>query len=103
MEELKEEFKYICQKIITPADLANKDKKKKIRRKTIHIITGVEHELALKKQQSSIDLLVDKHLDTIEENNVNEIIEITTINPAKKQRKPRQSKKNAQLEVIEDV
>jgi len=100
---LKEEFKYICQKIITPADLANKDKKKKIRRKTIHIITGVEHELALKKQQSSIDLLVDKHLDTIEENNVNEIIEITTINPAKKQRKPRQSKKNAQLEVIEDV
>ena len=35
---LKEEFKYICQKIITPSDLANKIKKKKIRRKIIHII-----------------------------------------------------------------
>ena len=40
-ELLKEEFKYICQKIITPSDLANKCKKKKIRRKTIHIITGL--------------------------------------------------------------
>jgi hypothetical protein len=40
-ELLKEEFKYICQKIITPSDLRNKDKKKKIRRKTIQIITDV--------------------------------------------------------------
>jgi hypothetical protein len=38
---LKEEFKYICQKIITPSDLRNKDKKKKIRRKIIQIITDV--------------------------------------------------------------
>jgi len=36
---LKEEFKYICEKIITPSDLENKNKKKKIRRKIIHIIT----------------------------------------------------------------
>jgi hypothetical protein len=35
---LKEEFKYICQKIITPSDLVNKNKKKKIRKKIIHII-----------------------------------------------------------------
>ena len=35
---LKEEFKYICQKIIVPSDLVNKNKKKKIRRKLIHII-----------------------------------------------------------------
>ena len=41
---LKEEFKYICQKIITPSDLANKIKKKKIRRKIIHIIE-VEDEI----------------------------------------------------------
>jgi hypothetical protein len=34
---LKEEFKYICQKIITPSDLVNKNKKKKIRRKIIYI------------------------------------------------------------------
>jgi hypothetical protein len=36
---LKEEFKYICQKIITPSDLINKNKKKKIRRKIIYINT----------------------------------------------------------------
>jgi len=39
---LKEEFKYICQKIITPSDLANKIKKKKIRRKIIHIIEDLK-------------------------------------------------------------
>ena len=37
-ELLKEEFKYICQKIITSSDLENKDRKKKVRRKIIHII-----------------------------------------------------------------
>lgn len=42
---LKEEFKYICQKIITPTDLANKDKKKKIRRKTIHLANTIVDEL----------------------------------------------------------
>ena len=36
---LREEFKYICQKIITPSDLVNKNKKKKIRRKIIYINT----------------------------------------------------------------
>jgi hypothetical protein len=38
-ELLKEEFKYICQKIITSSDLENKDRKKKVRRKIIHIIS----------------------------------------------------------------
>ena len=42
---LKEEFKYICQKIITPTDLANKDKKKKIRRKIIHLANTIVDEL----------------------------------------------------------
>ena len=36
---LKEEFKYICQRLITADDKYIKDKKKKIRRKTIQIIT----------------------------------------------------------------
>ena len=40
---LKAEFKYICQKIIINNG-ENKDKKKKIRRKTINIITGVKEE-----------------------------------------------------------
>jgi hypothetical protein len=41
---LKAEFKSICVKLITAADLALKEKKKKIRRKTINIITGVPEE-----------------------------------------------------------
>jgi hypothetical protein len=46
---LKEEFKYICQKIIPPSDLANKIKKKKIRRKIIHIIE-IEDEIKVTKR-----------------------------------------------------
>jgi hypothetical protein len=38
---LRAEFKYICQKIITEEDLIMKDKKKKPRKKIIHIVTGV--------------------------------------------------------------
>ena len=38
---LRAEFKYICQKIITEEDLILKDKKKKHRKKIMHIITGV--------------------------------------------------------------
>ena len=38
---LRAEFKYICQKIITEEDLILKDKKKKPRKKIMHIITGV--------------------------------------------------------------
>ena len=38
---LRAEFKYICQKIITEEDLILKDKKKKPRKKIIHIVTGV--------------------------------------------------------------
>ena len=38
---LRTEFKYICQKIITEEDLILKDKKKKPRKKIMHIVTGV--------------------------------------------------------------
>jgi len=41
---LKTEFKYICQKIISAEDKLNKDKKKKIRKKTITIVTGMPEE-----------------------------------------------------------
>jgi len=42
---LKNEFSHICQKIITADDINNKDKKKKkIRKKIINIITGVDEE-----------------------------------------------------------
>lgn len=38
---LKTEFKYICQKLISNEDMISKDKKKKIRKKTINIVTGI--------------------------------------------------------------
>lgn len=100
---LKEEFKYICQKIITPADLANKDKKKKIRRKTIHIITGIVDELAIITPQIQVEeSLTQKKIDIIDEDTVNEIIEINTVKPSKKQRKSRQSKKDIKIELVEE-
>lgn len=52
---LKEEFKYICQKIITPSDLANKIKKKKIRRKIIHIIE--EEDIEIKNIEYTKDII----------------------------------------------
>ena len=39
---LKTEFKYICQKLISEEDKITKDKKKKLRKKTINIITGLD-------------------------------------------------------------
>jgi hypothetical protein len=52
---LKAEFKNICQKIITDEDKMNKDKKKKLRKKTITIITGMPEE--------TIDTSEDEELD----------------------------------------
>ena len=40
----KEEFKHICQKIISKSELDNKHKNKKIRRKIIHIIKEEEQQ-----------------------------------------------------------
>lgn len=39
---LKTEFKYICQKIISNEDIISKNKNKKIRKKTINIVTGTK-------------------------------------------------------------
>ena len=38
---LKSEFKYICQKLISKEDMIAKNKNKKIRKKTINIVTGI--------------------------------------------------------------
>lgn len=94
---LKAEFKHICQKLITPSELANKDKKKKIRRKTINIINSVE-ELA-----ENI-ILQDKN-QTLNKNDslVHEQIIIPVLQKTKKERKPRKLKKNIQLEIVEDI
>jgi hypothetical protein len=93
---LKEEFKYICQKIITPDDLTNKDKKKKIRRKTIHIVTGGVNEVQHHTNDELSTKINEQHYES-------EIIEIDAVKPAKKQHKPRKSKKSINVEIVEDV
>jgi hypothetical protein len=101
---LKEEFKYICQKIITPADLALKDKKKKIRRKTIHILTGAAKSEEKKSEEQDTIVYKPTKLQILE--NPDEetiIIEIQNLKSVKKPRKPRQSKKALQLEIVEEA
>jgi TATA-box binding protein (TBP) (component of TFIID and TFIIIB) len=41
---LKTEFNYICQKLISADNMNLKDKKKKLRKKTVHILTGIPEE-----------------------------------------------------------
>ena len=86
---LKTEFKNICQKIISPSDLANK-KIKKIRKKTINIITGVQEE------NINYQADLDKNFIVINENITD--IEQITLEPPQKKRNP---KKNIQLEIID--
>jgi hypothetical protein len=97
---LKTEFKYICQKIITNADLLNKDKKKKIRRKTINIVTGVP-EVENKKYEEHLENIVLSKQTQLQILETSE--EIHDSKPEKKQRKPRKSKKAVNLEIVEEV
>jgi hypothetical protein len=93
---LKTEFKYICQKIISASDLSNKDKKKKIRRKTINIITGITE---VEEQEENIAVVSNNHSKSqILEKSDEEVIEI-----AIKQKKSRKSKKAVKLEIVEEV
>jgi hypothetical protein len=84
---LKTEFTNICQKIITASDLANK-KIKKIRKKTINIITGVQEEK------------INCHTSLIEQTDREIDIEQITLEKTQKKRKP---KKEVQLEIIDEV
>ena len=90
---LKTEFKNICQKIISPSDLANK-KIKKIRKKTINIITGVTEEKII----SQVEL--ERNLIVINENENSKNIEQIALDPPQKKRK---QKKDVQLEIIDNV
>lgn len=94
---LKNEFKYICQKLLTSSDLENKDKKKKIRRKTINILTGVDDTNS--NTINSEDTNMIEYKEIVEK----EINDLLTLNKVKKQRKPRKSKKEVQLEIVEDA
>jgi hypothetical protein len=48
---LKNEFKYICDRLIEPDELDNKNKKKKIRRKTVYIVKDEHEELELEMKK----------------------------------------------------
>ena len=60
---LKEEFKYICQKLITDDDKYIKDKKKKIRRKTIQIITDKPDFIEEIKEEMKSDIKAEVTAD----------------------------------------
>ena len=87
---LKTEFENICQKIISPSDLVNK-KIKKIRKKTINIITGVP--VPTEK--------INEHLETILIVTNEEITRTEQVILEKIQKK-RKTKTNVQLEIIEE-
>ena len=89
---LKVEFKNICQKIISPSDLANK-KIKKIRKKTINIITGVPKEKI--NEQETDEHKTDEHKTDEHKTDEQVILEKT-----QKKRKP---KKDVQLEIIDEL
>jgi hypothetical protein len=61
---LKTEFKYICQKIIINGGENIKDKKKKIRKKTINIVTGILDNDILDNDILDNDILDNDILDT---------------------------------------
>lgn len=50
---LKNEFKYICDRLIEPDELENKNKKKKIRRKTVYVVKD-EHDHEAKELKQVI-------------------------------------------------
>ena len=85
---LKTEFKNICQKIISPSDLANK-KIKKIRKKTINIITGVKEEKINYREEVDTNF-IEQPKDTEE---------ITLEIPQRK----RKTKKGVQLEIMAEL
>ena len=89
---LKTEFENICQKIISPSDLANK-KIKKIRKKTINIITGVPVPVPTEK--------INEHLETILIVTNEEITHVEQVILEKIQ-KTRKTKTNVQLEIIDE-
>ena len=89
---LKTEFENICQKIISPSDLANK-KIKKIRKKTINIITGVP--VPTKKNNEPLETSLIVTNEEITHIEVEQVI-------LEKIQKKRKTKTNAQLEIIDE-
>jgi hypothetical protein len=106
-ELLKIEFKFICQKIITSDDLMNKNKKKKIRKKTIYvmndeIISLVETNVVNEENvvNEAIDVNEAISVDGVKTNNINEINEDIIINKIEKTKKIEKIEKTLKKEKI---
>ena len=97
---LKTEFKSICQKLILPGDLTNKNKKKKIRRKTIHIVTGINVEESAATLDETISISIN-HTET--DNTSDQEFLIPIVEKSKKEIKSRKLKGKAKLEIIDDI
>lgn len=86
---LKQEFKFICQKLVTKAELLAKEKKKNVRRKKINIMTGVV-------EPTSECLNLDSSV-------INSVINSETVfTTSLDKRKPRK-RETGYLEVVEEV
>jgi hypothetical protein len=87
---LKAEFKHICQKLITPDIMNLKDKKKKLRKKTINILTGIPEEDTKLVKEPNLNLLdalkADHDNQETEDTKLNEIFEEIIVNKPKKTR-----------------
>ena len=97
---LKTEFKSICQKLILPGDLTNKNKKKKIRRKTIHIVTGINVEESAATLDETISISINP---TETDNTSDQEFLIPIVEKSKKEIKSRKLKGKAKLEIIDDI
>ena len=97
---LKTEFKSICQKLILPGDLTNKNKKKKIRRKTIHIVTGINVEESAATLDETISISINP---TEIDNTSDQEFLIPIVEKSKKEIKSRKLKGKAKLEIIDDI
>ena len=96
---LKDEFKYICQKIID-TDYSVKDKKKKIRRKTINIVSCIDNNTTLKSvymcnhssssSSNSSSNIQDVLVDNSVKNSIDDLVEEIIVKNSK--RKLNQSK-----------
>jgi len=112
---LKAEFKNICQKIITDEDKINKDKKKKLRKKTITILTGMPEETI----DTSEDEKVDKesvYVENVDVLNLSTSSEEIFVKPPtvcntvlkskshkNKNKNKNKNNKNANIELIEET
>jgi hypothetical protein len=99
---LKNEFKYICQKLITIEDQEVKDKKKKIRKKFVNIIA--EPHLINKMDSSPIPIIQTINISSIVSSEIYQCkkekdIELTAsqMKPQIKTRKNKNNKKSLEL------